>query len=123
MRCPAFRNGEGMAEVETQENETGRNRERAQIIESTGRVIGKHLFDMDQEARDIAHAAAAKVESHEELCTERWGQARAASMRVEVALASLQKNMEDRVGKGPATIIAAMAGIIGWLAARAFPLH
>ncbi len=103
--------------------EVGQGREVAQIVASTDRVGGKHIIDMDQEARDIAHAADAKVTAHEVLCTERWGQARAASVRVEVALAGLQKNMEDRVGKGPATIIAALTGIIGFLAARAFPVH
>lgn len=104
-------------------NEVGRNREMAQLVESTDRVMGKHTYDMDQEARDLGQAAIARVESHEELCTERWGQARAASVRVETALALLQKNMEDRVGKGPAAIIAGMAGVIGYLAARAFPIN
>lgn len=104
-------------------NEAGRGREIAQLAASTDRVLGKHIIDMDQEARDIAHEAKAKVLAHEELCAERWGQARAASARVEVALAVLQKNMEDRIGKVPATIIASMAAIIGYLAARAFPVH
>jgi hypothetical protein len=104
-------------------NEVGHGRETAQFLASTDRVLGKHIIDMDQEARDIAHAAASRVESHEELCTERWGQARAASARVEVALAALQKSIEDRIGKGPATIIAALTGVIGFLAARAFPIH
>lgn len=103
--------------------EEGRVRQAVQIVESTSRVIEKSIENMDQEARDIAHAAAARVESHEELCTERWSQARAASLRVEVALSAMQKSMEDRIGKVPATIIAGMAGIIGYLAARAFPIH
>lgn len=107
----------------TAAKEVGQGREIAQIVASTERILGKHIQDMDQEARDIAHAAAARVESHEELCTERWGQARAASGRVEVALEGLKKNMEDRIGKVPATIIAALTGIIGFLAARAFPIH
>lgn len=123
LRCPSHCNGEGLAQMTQAANDVGRSREIAQIVESTDRVLGKHAQDMDQEARDIAHAAAAKIESHEELCTERWGQARAASVRVEVALAAMQKAMEDRIGKAPATIIAAMAGVIGYLAARAFPIH
>lgn len=113
----------GQSQVTAAAKEVGQGREVAQIVASTERLLGKHIIDMDQEARDIAHAAAAAVKSHEELCTERWGQARAASVRVEVALEGLKKNMEDRVGKGPATIIASLTAIIGFLAARAFPVH
>lgn len=120
MRRPSRSDRQGLAEVSNAAKEIGLHREMAQITDSTARVLGD---TMDQEARDEAKAAKAKIESHEELCTERWGQARAASVRVEVALAALQKAVEDRIGKGPATVIAGMAGIIGYLAARAFPVH
>lgn len=109
--------------MSTAANEVGRRREMAQIVESTDSVLGKHTRDMDQEARDLGNSAIARVESHEELCTERWSQARAASVRVELALSTMQKAMEDRIGKIPATIIASMAAVIGYLAARAFPIH
>jgi hypothetical protein len=78
---------------------------------------------IDQEARDRADEAASHIESHEKLCTERWNQSRAAQDRVEGALKSLQDAMNDRIGKLPASVIAILMGICGFLAARAFPTH
>lgn len=103
--------------------EIGLNREKEQIIGSTARVLHQGAEDLDQDARDLAHTAIAKVKSHEELCTERWNQARAATVRVELALAILQRGMDEKIGKTPAAIIAGLTGLVGWLASRAFPLH
>lgn len=78
---------------------------------------------MDQDARDLARDATARIKSHEELCTERWNQSRESGARVEIALAVLQKAMDEKIGKMPATLIAGLTGLVGWLAARAFPFH
>ena len=104
-------------------DEAGFDREKEQISSSTKRLMQYGAEEMDQDARDMAHDAVARIKSHEELCTERWNQARAATGRVEVALAVLQKAMDDRIGKMPAALIAGLTGMVGWLAARAFPLH
>lgn len=103
--------------------EAGRHREIAQLAAATDRVLGKHIIDMDQEARDLANAADGKISAHERLCTERWTQSKESSVRLELAMAELKKAVEDRIGKVPATIIAVMSAVIGFLAARAFPMH
>lgn len=75
---------------------------------------------MDQDARDLAHKALSRINTHETLCTERWNQQR-------VALAMVQKTLDvmsrTALGRIPAGIIATLTAIVGWLAARAFPLH
>jgi len=78
---------------------------------------------MDQDARDDAAAAMRKITSHEEVCEMVRNQNTAMFTRIEATLALLQKAMDDRIGKIPASIIAVMAGIIGYLADRAFPFH
>ena len=97
---------------------TGLHREQEQIDRSTTRVIGAEI--LDQDARDLAGKAMSKIETHEVLCTERWNQQR-------IALGMMQKTLDvmsrNTLGRMPAGIIAALTGIVGWLAARAFPIH
>ena len=76
----------------------------------------------DQEARDLANRALSRVQSHEVLCTERWGQQRDTMARVEHTLADIQIGISRRIGMVPAGTIAGLVGLCGWLAARAFPL-
>jgi len=119
-------------------DELGHARQLEQVDKSSKRVLG---IDMDEEARNLAieardesHRAKAMVLQHEAVCEERWKRQGETSLRLETSLtaltttvntqlASLQRGIDERVGKIPATIIAAMAGVIGFLADRAFPLH
>lgn len=101
----------------------GRQREASQVERSTQRLAGDTLKEMDEGARDVAYDAKFKIESHERVCTERWEQARLAGNRVEAAMGKLQDAMDERIGKVPAGIIAGLTGLVGFLAARAFPLH
>lgn len=104
-------------------DEVGRQRQHQQVKMSTERLMGDEFSDMDQEARDLAKEAKSKIQSHEQLCTERWDQSRLAMERLEVCVEKVQKAMDERIGKIPASIIAALTGLVGFLAARAFPLH
>lgn len=99
-------------------DEAGDGREREQVDRSTGRI----LF-ADQMARDAANEAIGRIDSHEKLCTERWTSQREAMARVEKAMAEIKICVDDKIGKLPAGIIAALSGLCGYLAARAFPIH
>lgn len=96
----------------------GLNREQEQIDRSTTRIMGAET--LDQDARDLAQKAIGRIDTHEVLCTERWIQQRAAVITVQNTLDAMTKNMLGRV---PAGIIACLTGLVGWLAARAFPIH
>lgn len=99
-------------------DEAGDGREREQVDRSTGRI----LFT-DQIARDDAKDANNRIESHEKFCTERWKHQSEGMVRLENAIGGIQKAVDDRIGKLPAGIIAALTGVCGYLAARAFPIH
>ena len=75
---------------------------------------------LDQDARDLAQKAMGKIETHETLCTERWNQSRIALGVLQSTLDTMARNTLGRI---PAGIIAALMGAVGWLSARAFPLH
>jgi hypothetical protein len=90
-------------------------REREQISRSTTRIMGGE-DGVDQEARDAVLKVGARMDSHEVLCTERWGQLRAA-------VAEVKAKVDKSIGYIPAALIAALTGICGFLADRAFPLH
>jgi hypothetical protein len=97
----------------------GLHREQEQIDRSITRVI-KGGDTLDQEARDSAHRALGKLDTHETLCTERWNQQRVSIVEMQKSLDAMNKRM---VGNIPASIIAILMGAVGFLAARAFPLH
>jgi hypothetical protein len=78
---------------------------------------------VDQEARDMAKDAISHGESHERLCTERWDQQKLSMALVQKTLGEIKDSMNATIGRFPASIIAGLAGLVGWLAARAFPLH
>lgn len=99
-------------------DEHGLNKEKEQIDRSTTRILGADT--LDQDARDLAHKAMGKIETHETLCTERWNQSRVALGVLQSTLDTMARNTLGRV---PASIIAALTGLVGWLAARAFPIH
>ena len=82
-------------------------------------MAGEHFCD--QVARDAATEARAMIRSHEAVCTERWKQSSQASSRVENALAEIQAGINKRIGLMPASVISLLIGVIGFLAARAFP--
>ncbi|MEI9995078.1 MAG: hypothetical protein WDM91_10820 [Rhizomicrobium sp.] len=120
--------------TETVADEIGHDRQREQVKRSTSRLLHGDGDMIDQEARDLAKQAMARGEAHEDVCTERWTQSRDGQARVEGAVAALQnamderikaleKAMNDRIGKMPASVIAALTGLVGFLAARAFPVH
>lgn len=104
-------------------DEIGRAREQEQISRSVTRVMDGEQEVPDQLARDEAAKNEARQDKHEAVCTERWQQSKEGLARVELVLGTVQKAMNDRIGKIPASIIAAMTGIIGFLAARAWPIH
>ena len=95
------------------------HREQEQIDRSTTRLLGGGDI-LDQTARDLAQRAFSRIDTHEVLCTERWNQSRIAIATLQASLDSMSKNMLGRI---PAGIIACLTGLVGWLAARAFPLH
>lgn len=72
----------------------------------------------DQEARDLARKAMARMEAHEALCTERWNTSRATGERVEAAVTLIKDNINRRLGLAPATFIAGAMTVIGFLAAH-----
>lgn len=85
----------------------------------------------DQVARDESARNEARQDMHEAVCTERWQQSKEGLARVETGLADfrkdvgikidkLQKGIDERIGKVPASVIAGLMGVIGFLAERAF---
>jgi len=98
--------------------EAGLHREQEQIDRSTTRVLGAD--SLDQDARDLAQKAFSRIDTHEVLCTERWNQLRVAMGMVQKSVDTMSRNTLGRI---PAGIIAGLTGLVGWLAARAFPLH
>lgn len=80
------------------------------------------MDSIDQVARDDANHANGRIDSHETLCTERWTQQRQAMVLVQTTVDEIKKRMDKTIGHVPASIIAVMASIIGYLAARAFPI-
>lgn len=69
------------------------------------------LHAIDYEARGLAREAATLIASHERVCTERWGQARASSEELKKAINGLFRHMwAAAVG-----IITMLLTIIGWL--------
>jgi hypothetical protein len=101
----------------------GRNREREQIDRSRNRVRARvDSAYVDQEARDRADDALAQSASHEILCNERWETQRSAMVRVEGSMVRIEKSISEKIGRIPAAIIAAMGTVIGFLAARVFPV-
>jgi len=98
--------------------EAGFHREQEQVDRSTSRILGADT--LDQDARDLAQKALSRIDSHEVLCTERWNQQRVALALVQATLDVMNKSTLGRI---PAGIIATLTAIVGWLAARAFPLH
>jgi len=104
-------------------DEVGDSRQRSQIIESFSRVMTEGNEEMDQDARDCARDALAKISSHEALCTERWNQKRLALESLQAAVDDLSKSMDTHIQRVPAGVIATLTGLCGWLAARAFPIH
>ena len=107
----------------TAADEVGHIRQLAQTALSSERVLQGQDTMIDQDARDSAGAAMSKITGHELLCTERWNQQREAMSRVEVALKEVGVKVDKQMGKIPAGVIAALTGLVGFLAARAFPLH
>jgi hypothetical protein len=99
-------------------DDLGQSRQLEQADRSAKRLMGEEDIEVDQDARDDAKDALNKITSHEQLCTERWQQSREASARIEKALADMNKALSERIGKVPATIITAMAAVIGFLGAH-----
>lgn len=102
----------------TQEaDELGRVRQLAQLASSSvsvaERLTSNMADQMDQEARDEAKHALARMDSHEQLCTERWRQSRESTERVEKTLNDIRTAVNKRIGQVPATIISLMSGLIG----------
>lgn len=91
-------------------------REIEQLSRSATRVLRSGEETLDQEARDIGAKAASRMDAHEVLCTERWNQLRKS-------VDELAQKLNRTVGYVPASLIAALMGICGYLADRAFPLH
>lgn len=97
-------------------------RERAQVALSRKRVMMRAQA-LDQEARDLANDALARSKAHEELCSERWTHQSDTMARVEKIIGEIKTAVDDRIGKLPAGIIAGLTGLVGYLSARAFPIH
>jgi hypothetical protein len=101
----------------------GRGREREQVRRSTKNVMDKADASLDQDARDTANDALAASKAHELICDLRWKTHAEAMIRVEAALVEVNKAIHDKIGRMPAGVIAALTGLVGFLAARAFPVH
>ena len=78
---------------------------------------------LDQDARDAAAKVGAHLDSHETLCTERWLQQRAAVLELKACVDAITKKLDNSMGRVPVGVIAGLTGLVGWLAARAFPVH
>ena len=90
---------------------------------STKSVMEASEHHVDQSARDTANEAIAKSVAHESLCNERWRTQGETMARVETTMQDIKKAIDVQIAKVPAAIIAALMGLLGWMAARAFPLH
>jgi hypothetical protein len=104
-------------------DDIGDIRQRAQVEGSVTRILSHGEEALDQDARDTARDALSKISSHETLCTERWLQSRAALDNVSHEVRNLKKSLDRHIAPLPASIIAVLMGLCGWLSARAFPLH
>lgn len=108
-------------------DELGRARQLAQLASSSvsvaERLTSNMAEQMDQEARDEAKHALARMDSHEQLCTERWRQSRESSDRMEKTLGDIRTAVNKRIGQVPATIISLMTGTIGLLAGFLMARH
>ena len=91
------------------------HREQEQIGRSVGRIMGGN-DSVDQDARDEAARAHGRIDTIAILLEHQS----AATERVQRTLDDMAKHM---IGAIPAGIIAFMAGLVGWLANRAFPFH
>lgn len=70
----------------------------------------------DKEARKVAYEAARRIETHEQVCTERYE-------HINTKLDNLARQIGPLVGRVwwmIATAFAGMGGVIWWLAGRAF---
>lgn len=101
-------------------DELGEIRQKDQIVGSVKRALqhtnpSEDSGDMDQDARDDATRANMRMDSHEQLCTERWTQSRASSERIELSLGEIRTAVNKRIGQVPATIISLLTCIVGLL--------
>ena len=103
--------------------ELGKEREIEQISQTTARIMRSGEEVLDQEARDAAAKVGAHLDAHEVLCTERWYQQRMAVAEVKSSVDAITKKLDNSMGRVPVGLIAGLTGLVGWLAARAFPLH
>ena len=74
---------------------------------------------VDYVARSNAERAATRMDAHEVLCTERWNTAKDVWQRVEKSVNGLY----SRIWAVAFVVFSSMLGLIGFLAARAFPPH
>lgn len=73
---------------------------------------------IDQEARDLARDAMARIVTHEQVSVVQWKQSADASARVEQALGDVKKAISNRIGITPVSVISALMALCGFLAAR-----
>lgn len=71
---------------------------------------------VDQEARDMAAQALAKISGHEDVCAVRWAAAMATMQEVKDTLKS-RASFETWAMRSALLIL---LGIVGWLANKAF---
>lgn len=71
---------------------------------------------IDHEARDMAKEAKMRVEAHEDKCEVRWRQNYATLTEIKTGI----KSNTQQMWVAQASVIAALLGLVGWLANRAF---
>ena len=71
---------------------------------------------IDQEARDMANAVAARVAAHEDVCAVRWGN---VAERMEEMKQAIDFQTKQIWGAN-AIVISALLGLIWWLGNHAF---
>ena len=84
----------------------------------------RNMETIDQPARDMAQAAMAKIEAHEDVCAQRWREAHNTMGRVETALEKLSKaisGLYNRMWLAAVGVIGALIGLVYFLAERAVP--
>ena len=73
-------------------------------------------MNVDQDARDMAKSALFKLESHEDVCAERWRNAQTATTDLKAAVNAFTRQMWAANGM----VILTLLSLIAWLANHAF---
>ena len=75
---------------------------------------------VDQEARDMARSAEARIEKHEAVCAERYENINTTLAELKSKIASSTAGLWNRIWIATGALIILLLGVIGWLINKAF---